>query len=88
MIYDLDPETRMTVFSTAFRDFDGIVEDVLKNNPEEFYENLPWIEVAKMFYLNGYIHGAGEYMENPEFAEAIKLFTDEIAYQKKYNNND
>ena len=34
MIYDLDPETRMTVFSTAFRDFDGIVEDVLK---ELFY---------------------------------------------------
>lgn len=52
MIYDLDPETRMTVFSTAFRDFDGIVEDVLKDNPKEFYENLPWIEVAKMFYLN------------------------------------
>lgn len=84
MIYDLDPETRMTVFSTAFRDFDGIVEDVLKDNPKEFYENLPWIKVAKMFYMNGYIHGAGECVENPKFKEAIEMMACEIEYQKKY----
>ena len=86
MKFELDTYTQKDVFKNVLSDFGNIIKEFLKDNDEEFYENLDWMELAFLFYSNGYVHGAGEYMENPEFAEAIKLFMDEIAYQKKYNN--
>jgi len=84
MRFDLDPQTQKEVFSIVFLDFENIIDDLLKDNGEEFYKNLDWIDLAKLFYVNGYIHGASECVKNPKFEEAIKLLGDEIAYQKKY----
>jgi len=52
MRFDLDPQTQKEVFSIVFLDFENIIDDLLKDNGEEFYKNLDWIDLAKLFYIN------------------------------------
>lgn len=79
----IDPQTMDEVTDAALADFDDTLNDMLDNGECDDFDLVAWQEIARQFYVNGYVHGAMEALSNEDFADSISLMDEEVKYQRE-----
>ena len=77
----IDPITHQEVLGRARLAMD----EVLAELDPDILEQMDWRDIAEQFYLNGYINGALETVNDSHFRETIELFNEEVEYQQQHS---
>jgi len=83
----IDPDTESEVMQKCDARFNNVIEELMEDCSESVLAELDWLELARLFYTNGYINGALDTVDDEEFHEAVSLMHDEIQYQKEINKD-
>ena len=81
-IIDLDPETRKTVINRAMNSFINSKGKILNDYGLELLCDMEFDDIAKLFYLNGFVNGALATANDNDFQDSVSLMNEEIEYQK------
>ena len=78
----IDPVTAKQIFKVARDNFEEVAVELLEDYGEETLEDMAWVDLAELFYTNGYINGVVDTEKSEELREIGNLMNEEIDYQK------
>lgn len=81
-IIDLDPETRKIVLSRATNSFINSMAKILDDYGINALQGMVLDDIARLFYLNGFVNGAVAAATDNDFLDSVSLMNEEIEYQK------
>lgn len=82
----IDPVTSKQIFKVARDNFEEVAEELLEDYGEEMLEEMDWLDLAELFYTNGYINGVVDTEKNEELREIGNLMNEEIDYQQQHSS--
>ena len=81
---EIDPWTSKSVMRKATDNFDDILNELTNEYGDDFLTDMEPMELAKLFFVNGYINGGTDASKDDDIREDFITLNGEIEYQREH----